>query len=274
MPPGHAPEAPGPGGRRISGPLLLAVLAVAAVVVLLLVLTGNSSSHHGSGPPLDRHPAPSDDRRTTAGTYDFHAADTALVALDGVSGNVQVTADPHARGVTGSFHRSDGDAVSLHGTAVHDTVTGHDALAVTCDDENGTQVPCAGDLALTVPVHTGLRLRQTSGQTVLAGLGGDITVDASSVQLTASDLRPGEAHFTLVSGSADLSFGAPPDDFDLHETSASVTAHLPGSPDGYAVTTAASSASTQVTVPRNPASGHRVSLAVTSGSLNVSADAR
>ncbi len=250
-----------PGPRRLRGPVLLSMLAAAVAVVLVLVLTGNGSRHQ-DGSPAGGGGGP-------VGADDFHAGDTALVVLDGVSGRIQLTADPHAHAVTGSFHRTDGTADRLRGRTVHDASAGRDALEVGCEDQAGVRVPCAGDLVLTVPAHTGLRLRQTSGQAVLSGLGGDVTVDASSIQLTTAGLRSRMAHFTVTSGSADLSFAGVPDDFDLHETSASVTAHLPHSPDGYAVATAASSASTQVTVPRNSASAHRLSLAVTSGSLSV-----
>ncbi|SEG67980.1 hypothetical protein SAMN05216223_10848 [Actinacidiphila yanglinensis] len=275
-PPREPPHAPGPrpdgrGVRAASGPALLAVLAVAVAVVLVLVLTGNGSRHHDDSAPAHHQPSPAGGP-SGPGTSDFHAPGTGLILLDGASGRIQVTADPNAHTLTGSYHPADGNGATLHGRSVHDPATGRDALSLGCADGSGITVPCAGDLALTVPEHTGLRLRQTSGRTVLIGLGGDVTVDASSVQLTTSGLRSGNAHFTVTSGSADLSFAGAPRDLDLHETSASVTAHLPHSSDGYAVTTVATSASTQLAVPRNPASTHRLALAITSGSLTVAAD--
>ncbi len=262
------PEAAAPDGR---GPnrnrhqpnhpaVLLGGLLVALGVILALVLTGNSSSHSGrndrTGPP-----------GSTA--YGFRAADTGTVVLDGVSGNIQVTADPDAHVVTGSFHRSDGRPATLRGTTAGGPAAGDRTLTVRCEVDGGGQQPCAGDLVLTLPEHTGLRLRQTSGATVLDGLGGDLGLDGSSLQLTARDLHPSHADVTVVSGSADIGFAAAPADLDLHASSASVAVRLPRTGDGYAVTTAASSANVQVMVPRNPSAAHRVALTMTSGSLSV-----
>ncbi|SEN15469.1 hypothetical protein SAMN05216267_100257 [Actinacidiphila rubida] len=254
--------------------MMLGLLGGASAVVLLLVVTGHAGRHRdaglpGPGPRLDTG-APA----TPPGTYALRAGDTSLVVLDGVSGRIQVTADPRAHAVTGTFHPADGPGATrgLRGAVVHDAATGADALAVGCRDAAGAQVRCAGDLVLTVPRHTGLRLRQASGQTVLDGLGGDVTVDASSVQLTATGLEPVRARFTVASGSADVAFSGVPQDVDLQEVSASVAVRLPRSPDGYAVTTAATSASTQVAVPRNASSAHRISVSVTSGSLDVTAE--
>lgn len=244
----------------ITGGLAVAVLLAALVV-------HGADSGGGDGRP-----------RADAGTArlggdtvpdGFGADDAGLVVLDGVSGRIQVTADPDAHNVTGSFHRQDGAYAGLRGTLARDPVSGRDALTVRCTDAAGTQQPCAGDLDLTVPARTGLRLRQTSGETTLSGLGGDLTVDASSVQLSTSGLHPAHAAVTVVSGSADLGFDGAPADLDLHATSASVALRLPRTDGGYAVTTAASSADVQVGVERNPAAGRHVALSVTSGSLSV-----
>jgi hypothetical protein len=252
----------------VSRPVLIAgSLAAAVLVTGLLVHAADSGDDDGDGHP--RGDAATAPLGAGTGTDGFHAADTRLVVLDGVSGRIQVTADPGAHEVTGSFHRQDGQFAALRGTVAHDQVSGTDALTVRCTDASGTQQPCAGDLDLTVPASTGLRLRQTSGETTLSGLGGDLDVDASSVQLTMSGLHPAHAAVTVVSGSADLGFSGAPSDLDLHATSASVALRLPRTEGGYAVTTAASSANVQVGVERNPAAGRRVALSVTSGSLSV-----
>jgi hypothetical protein len=231
-----------------------AVLAVAVAVVLGVVLSGNGTAHHAAA----AHPAP-----------EFHARDTGLVVLDGVSGRIRVTADAHAHGVTGRFVRSDGRALPLHAATEADPATGRDALAIRCGDGDGGDVPCAGDLVLTVPQHTGLRLRQTSGETLVSGLRGDVALDAASVRLTARGLRPDHAEVTVTSGSADLAFAAAPHDVALHATSASVALRLPPAGAGYAVTEDAASADVRVGVPRDPGSAQHVSLTVTSGSLAV-----
>jgi hypothetical protein len=247
------PELP-PGGsssRPTVRRVLLGLLAVAVVAVLVVVLTGRGDG----GPPE---------------SYTFPVAGKGAVVLDGVSGRVHVTADPGARDVTARFQRADGRPALVNAVAIENATTGADMITLTCE-EHGSQVPCTGDLALVLPEHTALRLGQTSGETVLTGLGGDLDVTASSVRLTADGLRSAHARFAVTSGSADLSLAAAPRDFTLTETSASVRVDLPRSPDGYAVTTAATSASTQVDVPDDPASTHHLSLTVTSGSLSLAA---
>ncbi|MBY8882189.1 hypothetical protein [Actinacidiphila acidipaludis] len=248
--------------------MLAGVLIVALGVVLAVVVTGNATGHHAHGG--DDGAVGGMPGLRVDGTSPFRAADADTVVLDGVSGRIQVTADPHAHTVTGSFHRSDGHSAVLHGTTGDDPASGDGhTLTVRCEDDDGHQEACAGDLVLTVPGHTGLRMRQTSGETVLDGLGGDLSLDASSLQLTTRDLRSPHAEVRVVSGSADLGFGAAPADLDLHASSASVAVRLPQIDGGYAVTTAAASASVQVQVPRDPTAGHRVALTVTSGSLSV-----
>jgi hypothetical protein len=247
------PELP-PGGsssRPTVRRVLLGLLAVAVVAVLAVVLTGRGDG----GPPE---------------SYTFPVAGKGAVVLDGVSGRVHVTADPGARDVTARFQRADGRPALVNAVAIENATTGADMITLTCE-EHGSQVPCTGDLTLVLPEHTALRLGQTSGETVLTGLGGDLDVTASSVRLTADGLRSAHARFAVTSGSADLSLAAAPRDFTLTETSASVRVDLPRSPDGYAVTTAATSASTQVDVPDDPASTHHLSLTVTSGSLSLAA---
>lgn len=235
--------------------MLAAGLAVVLAVTVGLVVAAHDGDGDGSGDGGRDWPAHS--------TYGFRAADAGTVVVDAVSGTVQVTADPDAHAVTGSYHRADGRPAVLHGSTSGGTLT------VGCADGDGALQPCAGTLFLVLPQHTGLRLRQTSGVAVLEGLGGDLSLDGSSLQLTTRDLRPSHADITVVSGSADLGFGAAPTELDVHASSASVAVRLPHTDDGYAVTTAAASADVQVLVPRDPAAAHRVALTVTSGSVAV-----
>jgi hypothetical protein len=246
-PPRLPPPTPGAPGRRRRTLLVAGVSAVVLGVVLALVLADDSG---------DAFP-------------DLHAGGVGTVVLDGVSGTVRVTADPGARAVTGSFHRPGGRSAALRGSTSDDGV-----LTLNCPDGDGRPRPCAGDLALVLPPHTGLTLRQTSGEAVIDGLGGDLALDASSIRLTARALHPAHASVSVVSGSADVAFATAPSALDVHAASASVALRLPPADGGYAVTTAGASADVRVGVPRNPASAHRVSLAVTSGSLSVEPAAR
>ncbi|WP_329129612.1 hypothetical protein OG552_03940 [Streptomyces sp. NBC_01476] len=264
-----------PTGRSPRHPVrpsvLVAVLLVASAVIVTLVLTGNGSHHGGDGPghgSLGRA-APGEPAGDADSSTDFHAGDAGLVVLDGVSGRIQVSADPGARTVRGSFHRADGAPARVRTAIAPAGADGSGTLTVSCQDAGGAGTPCAGELTLTVPEHTGLRLRQTSGETVLSGLGGALTVTAASDRFTAQDLHPSRAELTLTSGSADLGFADPPDTLAVRATSAAMTLRLPAAGGGYAVTTAATSADVQVQVPRRADSPHRVSLQVLSGSLAV-----
>ncbi len=252
--------------RQAARPAVLAgVLIVALGVAAAVVLTGHTGGDSDDGP------AGGLSGLRAQGAPPFRAGDARTVVLDGVSGSVQVTADPGADAVSGSFHRQDGTSAPLQGTVSTDgdgSGPGGRTLTVRCLDDDGPG-PCAGTLQLTVPEHTALRMRQTSGSTVIDGLGGDLDVDAASLQLTTRDLRSPHADVNVVSGSADLGFADAPADLDLHASSASVAVRLPQVDGGYAVTTAAASANVQVGVPRDPGAGHRVALTVTSGSLSV-----
>ncbi|SHL58672.1 hypothetical protein [Actinacidiphila paucisporea] len=241
---------PSPPRRAHTGLLAGGLAVVLAVAIGVALAVHDDDGDGGQNWPAHR-------------TYGFRAADTGTVVLDGVSGTVQITADPDARAVTGNYHRADGKPAALHGS------TSGGALTLDCADDSGGPQSCAGTLVLVVPRHTGLRMRQTSGVAVLDGLGGDIRLDGSSLQLTTRDLRPSYADVTVVSGSADLGFAAAPADLAVHASSASVAVHLPHTADGYAVTTAAASADVQVQVPNDPSAAHRVALTVTSGSLAV-----
>lgn len=251
--------------------MVVAAVLIAVAVVLTLVITGNE---HHSGPPKPDalgQAAPGTWPGDTGTGTDFRAGDADLVVLDGVSGKIQVSADPDAHTVSGTFDATDpGHGQLARIGAVADRADGPHALTIACADANDVAMPCAGNLAITVPEHTGLRLRQTSGETELSGIGGELTVSVASDRFTAQDLRAARAAVTVVSGSADLGFAAAPDSLAVHTTSASTTLRLPaGDGSGYAVTTAATSADVQVQVPRRDDAPHKLSLQVLSGSLAV-----
>ncbi|MBD0737949.1 hypothetical protein [Streptomyces sp. CBMA29] len=271
-----------PAGRRTTRPgVLIAVLVIALAVTAALVLTGHGRDHSGSGAG-----GPADKGAPGAGSAGFgstdpdatarlHADAADLLVLEGVSGRVRITADPSAHTVSGTYHRPDGGAARVRG--VVDDAAGLRTLTLVCGTDTGdgggggdTAGSCAGDLTLTVPEKTGLRLRQTSGETLLEGLGGRLTVDVASDRLTAHALHPSHADFAVTSSSADLGFSAAPDTLAVVTTSASTAVRLPvPSGDAYAVTTAATSADVQVKVPNRDGAAHRVTLTVHSGSLAV-----
>jgi hypothetical protein len=269
-------QPPRPAGRWPVRPgVLVAVLVTVLAVIVTLVLTGHGD-HDGAGTDaalhgnaLNRPGGPGPD--TTAR---FRSDDADMVVLDGVSGRIRVTADADAHDISVTYHRGDGGTAHVHGSV--DEAAGLRTLTVACGTARDGIVkaadvtPCAGDLTLTVPERTGLRLRQTSGETVLEGLGGRLTVDVASDRLTAHALHPTGAAFTVTSGSADLGFGAAPRSLAVRAASASAAVRLPVPPDGgYAFTTSAGSADVQVKVPVRSDGEHRVSLDVQSGSLAV-----
>ncbi|MFF7154336.1 hypothetical protein [Streptomyces sp. NPDC008139] len=289
-----------PAGRRTARPsVLIAVLVIALAVTAALVLTGHGRDHGGSGAdgPADKG-APgagsADQGSADQGSADqgsagfgstdpdatarLHADTADLLVLEGVSGRVRITADASAHTVSGTYHRPDGGTARVRG--VVDDAAGLRTLTLVCGTDTGddgggyvgggTAGSCDGDLTLTVPEKTGLRLRQTSGETLLEGLGGRLTVNVASDRLTTHALHPSHADFAVTSSSADLGFSAPPDTLAVVTTSASTAVRLPvPSGDAYAVTTAATSADVQVKVPNRDGAAHRVALTVHSGSLAV-----
>ncbi|MEU6851068.1 hypothetical protein ABZ901_14195 [Actinacidiphila alni] len=266
-------QPPSPSRRpRVATGVAAAVLAIAVAVVVTLVITGHARDHAArpgrDDPPKSAAPA------VAGATAAFRADAPDQVVLDGVSGRVRVSADPDADRISVTYRRTDGGVAHTRG-AVTDT-DGLRTLTVLCGtDDRGdgagrTTGACDGDLTLVVPERTGLRLRQTSGETDLEGLGGRLSVDAASDRLTAHALHPSRATFVLTSGSADIAFATPPASLAVRMTSASTALRLPaGAGDTYAVSTSATSADVRVTVPTASDAPHRVSLDVLSGSLAV-----
>ncbi|MFJ5611105.1 hypothetical protein ACIQCJ_17180 [Streptomyces sp. NPDC093221] len=279
-----------PAGRRTARPgVLIAVLVIALAVTAAVVLTGHGRDHGGAGAggPADKGApgAGSDQESADQGSAGFgstdpdatarlHADAADLLVLEGVSGRVRITADASAHTVSGTYHRPDGGTARVRG--VVDDAAGLRTLTLVCGTDTGDDVggdtagSCDGDLNLTVPEKTGLRLRQTSGETLLEGLGGRLTVNVASDRLTAHALHPSHADFAVTSSSADLGFSAAPDTLAVVTTSASTAVRLPvPAGDAYAVTTSATSADVQVKVPNRDGAAHRVALTVHSGSLAV-----
>jgi hypothetical protein len=257
-------ERTGPPSRFLARPLpLIALLVVALAVIAAVVLTGHGTRHGSAGASGAAGPGAAG---AAAHSAVFHAGDADLLVLDGVSGRVRVTADAGAGGVSGTFARGDGGPV--HVSARTDVAAGLRTVTVLCADGAGNATACAGDLTVTVPARTGLRLRQTSGETTLAGLGGKLAVTVASDRLAASGLRPRQADLAITSGSADVGFSTAPDRLGVHATSASVALRVPPA-GGYAVTSTAASADVRVQVPREDGSSHAVALHVVSGSLAV-----
>ncbi|WP_433887913.1 hypothetical protein [Streptomyces sp. CA-111067] len=268
-------ELPGrPGRRPVRPAVLVCVLLVALAVVATVILTGHGHAHHGGGAAGE--PGRAGLGGLGPGSADpaaFRAGDADLLVLDGVSGRIRVTADSAADTVSGTFHRDGGPAAEVRGSV--DQAAGLRTVTLRCtsggsDDPGDAGGPCAGDLTVTLPAHTGLRLRQTSGETVLTGLSGVLDVSVASDRLTATALRPSHADIAVTSGSADLGFAAAPDTLALQETSASTALRLPAAAgDAYAVSSTATSADVRIQVPRQAGAAHRVSLDVRSGSLAV-----
>lgn len=261
--PSAAPERPGGSPSRRTALIAAAVLAAVVTVVVVLATAGHDHDRDSASTGLPV-------ARGGVDGASFHGPDADLLVLDGVSGRVQVTADPGATTVTGTFTGTDPARRSDVRTDLAGPV-GTRTLTVRCAVDDGPYAPCAGELRLTVPSHTGLRLRQTSGDTVLTGLGGDLTVVTTSDHLTATGLHPRRATVTVTSGSADVAFTAAPDRVTAQVTSASAVLRVPvaGADDGYAVTSSATSANVQVAVPRRDGSPHEVVVQAISGSASV-----
>ncbi|WP_329175659.1 DUF4097 family beta strand repeat-containing protein [Streptomyces sp. NBC_01477] len=251
-----------PAGRPSRRAVVIGVPLLALAVVIGIVIAHDDHAGHGRpGFP----PAP--DRAYGATAGQVHADDVDTVVLDGVSGRIRVSADDDTHAVSGTFLGADGTGIRVRTKTATDA--GRTTMTVLCADNAGADEPCAGDLTLRLPAHTGLRLRQTSGETDLTGIGGPLDVTTASDRLTAVGLHPANAHVRVTSGSADIGFSGAPGALAVQTTSASMTLRLPTDGAGYAVTTAATSANVDVQVPRDDSAAHHVSLQVLSGSLAV-----
>ena len=230
-------------------------LIIVGVVVLLFIVVA-MAWHSGTG-----HPSPA------AVSLSRAAAGVRSVDLDGFNGRVTIAVGDASQ-ITATAQPADGHGAPSLAFRM-DTATGH--LFLTCSGPGAVPgtIPCpATTYSVLVPPRVGVALREDSGQAMLVGLSGPITITASSADTTAQALRTTDFSASIISGTLDASFATAPAHIAVTVTSAQASLRLPDS-TAYDVQQQAVSADIQIRVPRSATSTHVIQAAATSGEISV-----
>ena len=207
------------------------------------------------------HPAPA------AVTVSHAVAGVRSVDLDGFNGRVTVAVGDGSE-ITASAQPVDGHAAPDLDFRM-DTATGHLSLACSGPGVAPGTVACpATTYSVLVPARVGVSLREISGQAMLVGLSGPITITASSADTTAQELRTNDFTASIISGTLNAAFDAAPAHIAVTVTSAQATLRLPDT-TAYAVHQQAVSADIQVKVPQSATATHTIQATATSGEINL-----
>jgi hypothetical protein len=189
------------------------------------------------------------------------------VDLDGFNGRVTVAVGDGSK-ITASAQPVEGrEAPNL--AFRMDTASGH--LLLTCWGPGVVPGPIACPAtaySVLVPPHVAVALREDSGQAMLVGLSGPITITASSADTTAQALRTDDFTAAITSGTLDATFASAPAHIAVTVTSAQASLRLPDT-TAYDVQQQAVSADVQIGVPRSATSAHVIQATATSGEISL-----
>jgi len=175
--------------------------------------------------------------------------------------------------------------ISYRGTVpvtTHRTAAGTLTLGSTCPQLEtcsvGYVIRVPRPLTVRVSDKVGtVRLQSLSGQVTVHSSVGDIDLGSLSgpVEATGSTgtihgqgVSSARATLRMSAGTIDVTFSAAPAAITATTTAGSVTLRVPGSVP-YAVDASSSVGSTQISVPRSPASPHAITARVTTGSITI-----
>lgn len=235
---------------RRSMPLLIAG-GLALALVLLAVVWHNSSSHQTA---------------MQATNVQHAAAGVSTVELDGINGSLTVgvgnSAQISATAQPANGHSAPALVLKLN-AATH-------VLTLICPNSNGgSAATCpASTYAVLVPAHVGVTLHEVSGQAVLTGLSGPISITAASADTSAQGLLTTDFSAAITSGTLNASFATAPTHVSVTVISAQASLQFPASAS-YDVRQKSVSADIQVNIPQSSTSVHTVQVSATSGEINL-----
>lgn len=240
-------SAPVPGRPSRRSAIAAAAAAAAIVVVAATLVAASSAASHGVS--------------TTRAIFVSTGA-VGTVDLRGAPGQVTIIGTSASRvTLTGQLHWTGSAPVA---TTFLDRATGVLHLSYRC----AAASPCTENYRLAVPRHTAVSLRQPSGQVVLSGLAGPLSIAAASVDVSATALRCPSLVAAITSGHLSATFAAPPRRVSITLTSAQATLRLPGSV-AYAVSSQVTSGYVSVGIPHASNATRTVAVRIDSGELQL-----
>jgi hypothetical protein len=202
--------------------------------------------------------APAEARQTSR-PVSVTEAGVSTVDFDGVGGQLTVVAGPGPVRLTGTLNWT--------GQAPRTSVTrDRTGRALRLSYRCAPASPCTEDYRLTVPAGTALAVRQPSGQIMLAGLSGTLSIIAASADVVARQLGVATLRAVINGGQLTADFVRPPRSVRVQLIRADGTVRVPGTVR-YRVSQQVSSGSVDVQVPRSGSSGRTIVATVRDSQL-------
>jgi DUF4097 and DUF4098 domain-containing protein YvlB len=193
-------------------------------------------------------------------TYDV-ADKAAKISISTTAGKVTVTEkDTATVKVTETRHWEKGKEP----TTSHDVTNGTVNLGYKCDNNDA----CWVSYDVEIPRGTGAHIETDAGEVKLTDLSGDLDVSTTAGRISGTGLTARQATARTTAGTLELSFAKAPLDVDAKTTAGRATVRVPGG-QSYAVDIDASVGDTEVNVPRDDNSAHKIKVRTTAGQARV-----
>jgi hypothetical protein len=260
-------ESAGRPGRRSRR--LLTIAAVLLLIVAAGAAIGVGAGHltTAAGPPASPEPPAAPDGpigtarpaspasspaevRQTSRPISVTEAGVGAIDFDGVGGQLTVAAGPGPVRLSGTLNWT--------GQAPRASVTrDRTGRALRLSYRCAPASPCTEDYRLTVPAGAALAVRQPSGQIMLAGLSGTLSITAASADVVARQLGVGTLRAVINGGQLIADFVRPPRSVRVQLIRADGTVRVPGMAR-YRVSQQVSSGSVDIGVPQSGSSGRTI----------------
>lgn len=127
---------------------------------------------------------------------------------------------------------------------------------------------CEAEYDIRVPAGTVVEIRLDAGSIRVHDLVGDLTAETDAGRIEGTGLRSGQTRVKSDAGSISLRFAAAPARADAGTNAGRVEIYLPTG-SGYAVDASTDAGDTDVSVDRDPASGHKITARSDAGRVSV-----
>ncbi|MDI2128635.1 DUF4097 family beta strand repeat-containing protein [Yinghuangia seranimata] len=200
-----------------------------------------------------------DTENSNTNAYEVSGKVTKLSVVT-TAGKVTVTEqDVQAVKVTENRHWESG----TEPTTSHNVTDGTLKLDYKCAKSD-----CWVSYDVIVPRGTAAHVETDAGEVKLTGLSGAIDASTTAGKLTGTGLTAKQAVARTSAGSLDLGFTAAPDSVDAKTTAGRATVRVPGN-QSYNVDVDATIGDTDVKVPKDANSSHKVTVRTTAGQARV-----
>lgn len=134
-----------------------------------------------------------------------------------------------------------------------------------CGDDNAH---CQVEFRIRMPKATSAEIEAKAGAVKVNGLGGDVRVTTEAGAVEAKALTSDQVTIQTSAGAASLEFAEAPTMVKATTDLGAVSVRVPAG-DSYAIAAKAKTGSTEVSVPKDPASTHRIEVSTQLGAIKI-----